>query len=208
MKKKLIESGIREEKIRTIPHFIISHEYPYRKSAGEYLLYFGRLSPEKGLLLLLKAMKNLPDIKLKIAGRGQQEDELKNFVKEKRMKNVEFSGFLEGAALKKVISRSLAVILPSLWPEVFGMSILEAFACGKPVIASDIGCIPELVDDNYTGYLFKPGDLDDLLEKIKKLSGDKGSVIRLGGNARKMAVDKFNPVDHYRKVMKLYGEMI
>lgn len=205
MKNKLLEYGLPENKITCLPHFIDTRKYKYSGRQGSYLLYSGRLSEEKGLRFLLEVMKELPQIKLKIAGTGPEEENLKNFVREHKLKNVTFLGFLEGQNLIKTIAGSLAVIVPSLWPEVFGMSVLEAYSLGKPVIAADSGALPELVKDNRTGFLFKTADKQDILEKIKFLLNQPALIKKMGKEALKIADADYSPEGHYLKIMKIYG---
>ena len=119
MKKKLAEYGIQEEKITVVPHFVKKHiKGKVTKGDGNYILYFGRLSEEKGINILLKVMKKLPQIRLKITGRGLQEGFLKETVKKEKLKNVEFTGFAAGERLHDIISNCRFTVLPSIWHEV------------------------------------------------------------------------------------------
>ncbi len=204
MRNKLIEYGLASEKIICLPHFVDSKQFKPNYKLGDYIIYFGRLSPEKGINYLLEAMKLLPKIKLKVVGRGSQESELRIMNKELGNKNVEFVGFKVGAELKKLIANSRFTILPSVWYEVFGLSILESFASGKSVIASDIGGIPETVKDKFNGLLFEPGNVDDCAEKISRLWSNPLLCRKMGKNARECVEKKFGPEEHYEKLMNIY----
>jgi len=204
MKKKLTEYGLPKTKIVHLPHFVDYKAYKPNYENGNYILYFGRLSPEKGINYLIEAMKLLPKVKLLIVGRGSQKQELRRKNQELGNKNVEFVGFQEGTKLKKLIAQSKFTVLPAVWYEVFGLSILESFACGKPVIASDIGGIPEIVKDGLNGLLVKPGNIDDLAEKIDKLWNNTKLYRELGKNAREYAEKNFGPEEHYVKLMSIY----
>src|SRR3989338_4835720 len=203
MRDKLIKYKLPGGKIFVLPHFV---DYRSYKSdiGGNYLLFFGRLSEEKGIKLLINAVKNLPNIKLYITGRGPQEAELKDYLHRYKISNIRLTGYIEGTALKKLISGSRFTILPSVWFEVFGLSILESFASYKPVIGSRIGAIPEIIRNNYNGMLFKPNDQEDLQNKIVRLWNDRELYRRLSLSARRSCRDLYDPERYYRKLMAIY----
>lgn len=134
------------------------------KTNNKYLLYFGRLSDEKGIISLLKAMQHIPGIPLKIIGRGPLMKEIGN----NYPKNVSFLGFKEGQELKEYVKNALFTIVPSEWYENNPLSIIESLSLGTPVIGSNIGGIPELIQNNKTGFTFTMGDSTDLAETIQK----------------------------------------
>lgn len=208
MKNKFIEYGIPEEKIVYLHNFIDSNMYQFSYGSGEYLLYFGRLSIEKGLDLLLKSMVKLPRVKLKIVGRGPELNNLLQLSKGLQLNNTEFIEFIDGKQLKNIISNSWATVLPSIWYENSPNSILESFASGKPVIASNIGGIPELVVDGFNGLLFKPNSQGDCIDKINQLWRNKFLRKKLGRNARDYVEKRFSPEEHYYKLIDIYKKAI
>src|SRR3989338_3153067 len=208
MQDKLIEYGIPSEKVRFLSHFVNYHEYKPVYKDGYYVLYFGRLSAEKGLDFLINTVSRRPEIKLKIAGTGSEEKRLRDLVSNKKIKNVQFLGFKSGNELKKIIQECKFTILPSFWNEVFGLSILESFASGKPVLASDIGGIPEIIENGYNGFLFKPGDGNNLLNQLDRLWKDTSLCRKLGVQARQTVEKKYGPEKHYRNLMKIYNDAI
>ena len=201
LRKKLIEYGFPSSKIIHLSHFIDFREYKLQFESGNYILYFGRLSPEKGINYLIGAMKLLPKVKLIIAGKGDEEYESER-------ENVKFVGFKEGSALKKLIANSRFTVLPSLWYEVAPISILESFASGQPVIASNIGGIPEVIKNGQTGYLFEPGNMADLVDKINKLWNNPMLCQKLGKHAREYVKKHFGQEEHYEKLMRIYKKVI
>lgn len=205
MKKKLKEFGLDTKKIFVLPHFTDYRLFKPNYNNGQYILYFGRLSEEKGLMTLLEIMKRLPQINLKIAGRGFQEKQLKDKVKNESIKNVEFLGYLEGESLRDTIRKCRFSILPSLWYEVFGLSIIESMALGKPVIAAKIGGITEIIKENYNGLFFEAGNKSDCKDKILKLWNEKSFWSELSKNARKTVIEKYNSEDHYLRLIKIYN---
>jgi glycosyltransferase involved in cell wall biosynthesis len=102
----------------------------------------------------------------------------------------------------------MAVVMPSIWYENFPYSILEAFALGKPVIASNIGGMPETVVDGETGLLFEPGEVNDLAAKLEYLLANPEAGSQMGRNARKMVETRFDAESHYRRLMEVYSRVL
>lgn len=132
----------------------------------KYYLFLGRLSYEKGVETLIKAFKSRPNLNLKIAGTGPLEPELK--AKTKDLKNIELLGYKKGEELEALICKAYMVIVPSEWYENNPMSIIESYAVGTPVIGSNIGGIPEIIQENSTGFIFESGNVNDLISCIVK----------------------------------------
>ncbi|MDD5065736.1 MAG: glycosyltransferase family 4 protein, partial [bacterium] len=167
----------------------------------------GRLSPEKGLFTLLDAVEGL-DLKLKIIGTGPLEAELKNRVKSGSLRNVRFLGYQTGKKLHQEIKRSMFLVLPSECYENNPLSVLEAFALGKPAVGARIGGIPELVINGKTGYTFQHGNSSDLREKILKLSRSSGLIRKFGINAHKMVRKEYNSDLYYQRLLIVYKDVI
>ena len=208
MKNKLIKYGFPSKKISYLPHFVDCDKYKQNYDKGHYILYFGRLSPEKGVNFLINSMKTLKHIQLIIIGRGDVTYEKILREQARNMENIKFLGFMDGTSLKKIINNSRFTILPSLWFEVFGLSLLESFASGKTVIASNIGGIPEIVKDGFNGLLFEPGNIKDCAEKINKLWNNPSLCREMGKNARNYVEKNFGPEEHYEKLMAIYQKAI
>ncbi|MCF6157499.1 MAG: glycosyltransferase [wastewater metagenome] len=176
---------------------------------GDYYLYFGRLSSEKGLLSLLKAWKYFPHIPLKIVGDGIFENEILRFIRMNDVKNVELLGFLAGNELSHVIRNCKFTLVPSEWYETFGLNIIESFACGKPVIASKIGAIPELVQDTINGFLFESQNVESLVNTIQRAENISHEEYRtLSNNCRRFIEVSFSEEVYYKKLMQVYSEVL
>lgn len=207
LKHKVEEMGFKG-KIMFIPNFVNLEDYrPQYESTERSIVYFGRLSKEKGLFTLIKAMKNLK-VNLKIIGEGPLKTGLDLKVKELGLKNVQFLGYKKAEELKKEIKKSMFVILPSECNENNPRSIIEGFALGKPAIGSRIGGIPELVKDNETGLTFEPGDSNDLFAKIEFLLDNPNLIVQMGMNSRKFIECELNSEIHYSKLIKIYEELV
>lgn len=208
LKNKLKEMGFKKEIIH-LPNFIDAKEFEAIKNEndkgkGHSIVYFGRLSSEKGLWTLLKAAKSLNGTEVKIIGDGPIRKELEEKVKKEGIDNIIFLGYMKGEQLYKEIIKSKAVVLPSECYENNPISVLEAFVLGRPVIGSRIGGIPELVRDKKTGLTFEPGNAEDLSEKIKALLADSSLLIKMGENAQRFVETELNPEKHYQKLMEIY----
>jgi len=166
MKRKLEEFGIYTNKLVHIPNFVLAESFSPNYDFEDYFIYFGRLSEEKGVMTLLKAVERNWKIKLLIVGEGVLEDELKRYAEKKGLKNVIFKGYKSGSEFQNLIRNAMFTILPSECYENCPISILESFAMGKPVIGANIGGIPELINEGSDGLLFESGNAADLNDKI------------------------------------------
>lgn len=168
-RKKLTEGNFTKSPIVTMRNPLPLDTVFERNETNEgYILYFGRLSPEKGVKTLIEAAIKC-GCHLMILGTGPQEEELKKLAKD--AENIEFKGFQTGEALHKFVKNSKCVVLPSEWYENGPYSAMEAMALGKPLIVSNYGGLPELVEDGVNGYIYeKTADaLAECIEKMQKL---------------------------------------
>jgi glycosyltransferase involved in cell wall biosynthesis len=211
IKDKFVEFGFQAEQITVIPNFINLQNYEATYQKKKELLYLGRLSKEKGVSTLLAAFQaaNVHDYKLVIVGDGPLKSELEIEVKQLSIENVEFTGFLSGAILADRVKSAACVIVPSEWYENCPMSILEAFAYGKPVIGANIGGIPELITHKLDGLIFESGDEKDLAEKIDYMVNLSDQAYnRMAMSARNKVEKRFSAEQHYTALMALYNEVL
>ncbi len=203
--------GFKPDDIVTINNFLPDDEFniiPNYSNKG-YFLYSGRIIQEKGIHYLLQAIKDLPhNIEIHIVGTGNEENQLKHYVKNNKLDNVKFLGFKTREELKEEYQNCIALIVPSNWFEAFGMVNIEAFINGKPVIASNIGGIPEIVENNINGLLFEPGNVEQLKECILKYWNNPELVVEHGENAYQKAINKYSENTYYQNLIKLYEEVL
>jgi glycosyltransferase involved in cell wall biosynthesis len=172
---------------------------------GEYFLYIGRLSKEKGLNTLIEAFNKLAHLRLLVVGTG---DELTK-VRAEAGKNTEFLGFKSGAELKSLVGNSSFVIVPSEWYENNPMAIIESYSLGKPVIASNIGGIPEIVEEGITGFGFRAGDVSELRRVIIRANSlSTIEYANISKGALNFANKKFHEEVHYRELLNIYEEAV
>ncbi len=211
-KKKLEESGIIKNEIIHMKNFLpLDTIYSSDNPDKGYLLYFGRISEEKGIITLLKAIKTSDsDVPLYILGTGPIEAEVEKFIAENNLENkVKMFGFKSGDELKKFVAEAKCIILPSEWYENGPYAIMEAMSQGKPVIVSEYGGLPEIVDNGKTGFICKPFDSDDLhncINKVCALSEDEYNAMSRA--AVEKAKAEFNPDAYAEKLLKLYEKLI
>lgn len=210
LRNKLVEYGFESKKIIHIPNFIDAGKIRPNYTYSDYFLYLGRLSREKGILTLLKAINSLQgSTKLKIVGKGQLEEEIVDYIANNRLENyIEMLGYQGGEELEDIIRKAMFVVVPSEWYENFPYAVLEAFAYGKPVIGTNIGGIPEQIDDGINGYLFKYKNTSELAEKIIYLIDNSEKIVEMGKKAREKVELKYNSQNHYEALMNLYRRLV
>lgn len=175
----------------------------------KYFLFFGRLSYEKGIKTLITAFKNCQQSKLKIAGTGPLEKELKDFTKINNIKNIEFLGYKSGGELVNLVKNAYFIVVPSEWYENNPMTIIEGYAAGVPVIGSNIGGIPEIVIKGRTGYLFNPGNVDELTNIVKTCESlSEKQYYDFQRNALDFARYNFDKNKYYSKLIEFYKSLL
>ena len=207
MKQKLIAAGWPGNKIKIVINPFDAEMSIAKgeevKQEEDYLLYFGRLGEEKGLKILISAAA-LTKSHLKFVGIGPMEDKLKKLAEELKVK-ADFLGFKNGPELKYIILRSKAIIIPSIWFENMSLSLLEALNLKKVVIASRIGGIPEIIKHGQNGFLFEPGDVNDLAEKINFLNKTDLAPIK---QQAKESVKNLSAEKNLKQIEIIYQEIL
>jgi glycosyltransferase involved in cell wall biosynthesis len=204
VRDKFVEHGWDGDQFAVLPHFQQIH--PLRDSHGDDgpLLYFGRLSAEKGVDDLLRSMQQVPHLRLIIAGDGPQRGELQELAVALGLSNVEFVGHVGRAERDALIARSRFTVLPSHAYETLGKTILESYAAGRPVVASDLGSRRELIEEGETGLLYRTGDVDELAGAIRTLGAMPELAEKMGRAGWETVRRRHTPEGHYQKLLSLY----
>jgi glycosyltransferase involved in cell wall biosynthesis len=196
--------GVDRTRIHVVPNSLDPAQYSPGKEKGKYFFYAGRMYPEKGVETLLKCF-SAQGAELVLAGEGR---ELASYrAQAAKYPNIRFLGKLGPEEIRRHYRDCIAVIVPSLWPENASMVVLEALACGKPVVASRIGGLPEQVQDGVNGLLFNPGDSEALGGIVSRLWSDRDLAERLGKNARRNFEERYSQDRYYDELMKVYGRV-
>jgi glycosyltransferase involved in cell wall biosynthesis len=209
----LVESNRKDiKRIKVLKNGVDTNKLQPSVVDKNYALFFGRITMEKGVETLLKAYDKLfGDSKnsaengfgLKFVGEGDIVPRLKE-----EYPNVEFMGYKTGDDLKKIVSESSFVVVPSEWYENCSMTVLESMAYGKAIIGSRIGGIPEQVEDGKNGLLFKMADVDQLAEKMSILINNAELRLEMGKNAREKVENEYSIAKHKERLFKFYDEMM
>lgn len=209
VRDKFVEHGWDANQFDVLPHFQrIPDVIESSTQPDAPILYFGRLSKEKGVDDLLRAMTFVPNMRLVIAGDGPQRDELQALAAGLALKNVEFVGHVGRAELECLITKSRFSVLPSHAYETLGKTILESYARSRAVVASDVGSRRELVRDGETGLLYPVGNINRLAEALKLLGSDGELAEKMGQTGRETVQARHAPEVHYQKLLNLYEHVI
>lgn len=209
--KKLVESSLAtRDKISVLGSFLPdSLPLPGSFEKREpYVVYLGRLSPEKGVETLIEAMTGLPYLGLKVLGDGPQAGALQALVRQRGLHQVEFMGHIVGEEKWDLSRRAMATVVPSVCYETFSFAVLESLAVGTPVMASNLGSLPDVMEDGKSGLLFRPGDSQDLRQKLTWLVAHPKEALAMGRYGRQVVEERRTASVHYRMLMGIYQEIM
>ena len=199
---KFAAAGLPAERIVVKPNFASTRQQQNHARNGG--LYVGRLAPEKGVGTLLAAWSSLPDVPLTIVGDGPEREALTAAAPP----NVRFLGSLPSAGVAELMDRSAFLIVPSHWYEGFPMVVVEAFAAGLPVLASQLGALAEIVSDGINGRHFLPSDGSSLAGTVRETLREPGLLVRLGEGARQTFAARYTPADNLKQLEAIYSRAL
>ena len=208
VRAKFVEHGWNPTKFEVLPHFQRIEPFSEINLDTAPLLYFGRLSREKGVADLLHAMQLLPDLQLIVAGDGPERGNLQQLSTSLQLANVKFIGHLQGNQLSLAIANSRFTVLPSHAYETFGKTILESYAHGRPVVGSDLGSRRELIHEGKTGLLYRPGDVPLLAAALQFLNAQPSLADKMGDAGRELVRQRYTPEAHYEALIDLYERLV
>ncbi len=209
-----IKNGYDEKKLITIYHFyekeIINNVIILPNAQNKYkryITYLGRVEEHKGVRTLVNAVAELHQVNLTVIGYGNLLKELREFCENNKIHNIEFAGNKERKEALNIVMQSEFLVVPSIWYEVFGYTAIEGMLLGKPVIASDSGALPELINNGKNGFIFKAGSVSELKEKIMNLYNDDEKINALGNNAREHASKITDRDSYYEKIEDIFKKL-
>lgn len=202
MEKKLLENPIYHGKTVAMHNFIEMLPECEKEAEEKYVLFFGRLSEEKGLDVFLQACRELPGIRFVIAGSGPMEEVCKG------IPNVDFVGFKVGEELNRLIGNAYFSVYPSIWYENCPLSVLESEMLGTPVLASEMGGIPELIQENETGMLLEELTVDCMKGTIEKLYADKAKVEHMSEKCMQNRESLVTLEKYCDFLLEIYGQVV
>jgi len=205
-RSRLIEGGLAAEQIVVKPNFV-DPDPGAGTGAGGYALFVGRLSPEKGIRTLLDAWRTLhEEVPLKIVGDGPLAEEVAEAAR--TISGVSWLGRRTSGEVASLVSEAAFLVCPSGWYETFGRVVIEAFAAGTPVVASDLGALAELVQEGRTGRLFRPGDAQALVSVVRDMLSQRGNLPALRSAARRVFEERYGAAENYAMLMSVYRTAI
>ena len=182
-----------------------TNDFNYNIKRGKYFLYFGRLDREKGIFNLIDVFKELKNYELIILGKGEYSENLNKI----DAPNIKYLGFKKGRELQEMILNSQYIVIPSECYENLPMAAVESFAMSKPIIASNLGGLVEMVNKENNGFLFEPRNYVSLKETIIKANNiSDENYFRLSNNAFKFASENFNSENYYNKLISIYNSVL
>ncbi len=207
-RQKMIAGGLPAEKITVKPNFMEDplNGVSLRENPRSGALFVGRLSPEKGLDTLLQAFRELPDVPLSVVGDGPLSEMVQTAAEQSP--NILYLGRQPKEQVLQRMQQAALLIFPSQWYETFGLVAIEAFACGTPVLASNLGAMAEIVRDRETGFHFPPGDAAALAATVRRALSDPQALREMGRRARETYLAHYTPEKNYAQLMAIYREAI
>jgi len=199
----IIRGGYPADRVRVVPNFCDLPDVPPREHAGAYIGYIGRISPEKGVDVLIEAARRT-GLPTKIAG----DPHLMTHLVDSAPPNVQFVGGLKREQIPAFLDGVRALVVPSVWYEAFGIVCVEALSRGIPVIAADAGGLSEVIQHNETGLLVPMADAAALGEAMQRLWDDVDLTMRLGRRGYDVARQRFTPDAFYREITAIWSEVM
>lgn len=204
-RRKFIEAGFPADKITVKPNFVCPDPGERKDGfVGDYALFVGRLSQEKGLKTLLQAWRHIPHIPLKIIGDGPLAQYVHTAKQQYALEMVDVLGHLAHQKALRYMKDARFLIVPSEWYEGFARTIVEALACGVPVVASELGAMAEIVSDRRTGLLFEPGDPEDLAATVEQAWTHPGQTGWMGHEARQDYERNYTAAHNHAMLVEIY----
>jgi glycosyltransferase involved in cell wall biosynthesis len=198
-RQKHISGGVPSERVVVKPNFIYRDPGKRDREDG-YMVFVGRLVHEKGILTLLQTWRRLSGIPLKIIGEGPLSQEIRRA----DIPGIQVLGQIERQKCIAILRHARCLILPSEWYEVLPLAIVEAFACGVPVITSNLGTMAEVVKHGMTGLLFRPGNAQDLASQVLWANEHPREMNIMGDHARREYEDKYSAAQSYGALINIY----
>jgi len=199
---KFVEGGLPSDRLRVKPNFVPWREAPPHAAVRSGGLYLGRLTREKGLDVLLRALAIMGGDGLSVIGDGPMAPEVAASLGER------FLGFKPLEQVWAHLESASFLVVPSVWYEGFPRTIVEAYSCGVPVLASRLGSLAEVVEDGVTGLLFTPGDAHDLAAKMAWAKAHPEEMARMGRRAREVYEQRYTPQINGAQLESIYREVM
>jgi glycosyltransferase involved in cell wall biosynthesis len=205
---KFIQGGLPAAAVHVKPNFLESDPGQGSSSSGP-MLYIGRLSAEKGVEVLIEAWRHVPrSVQLVVIGEGPLRRNLEAAASASGLSNVTFAGWLSRPKIFAALQSASALVVPSVCYEGFPMTLVEAFACGTPVLGSNLGSVQEIIKNQENGLHFQSGDPFDLAAKVEWASTHPAELAVMGAAARRDFEQLYTADKNYQMLLQIYEKAI
>jgi glycosyltransferase involved in cell wall biosynthesis len=208
VKHEAVRTGYDRERIDVVPYFTALPPAVTAPRPGR-ILFVGRLVREKGVDLFFDALSQLQgDWTCTVIGEGNASVKVREHAHARGLDGrVTFAGWLNGAALAEAFDDASVVVVPSRWPEPFGIVGIEAMAHARPVVAFRVGGIPEWMDDGVTGHLVEPGDVRALSQRLATVLEHPADAAAMGARGRARVERDYTAPTHLNALLPIYGQL-
>jgi glycosyltransferase involved in cell wall biosynthesis len=210
MKEKMIQGGFDEKRIHLLRYPMSKKVVSAPAQKKDYILYFGRLSYEKGLDTLIAAFQKLGSgEELFIVGRSYdgEKERLQGFISQEFTERIHFLDFMEKKELDDWIAQALFTVVPSRWYDNAPLSIYESFQLHTPVVGADIGGIPEQIQDKVNGRLFTPGSVPELARAMSWMLEDRQRLLGMGASGAAFVAEHCDMDNHLDQLLQIFGSL-
>lgn len=205
---KYIEAGLPAAQIVVKPNFVFQQTTPVR-AAEDGAIFIGRLKYEKGIDILLDAWRQLPDVPLHIYGDGPEGAKIVAAQQAgAHLPSMRLHGHKSQIECQQALAQLQFLVMTSRWYEGFPRVIVEAYACGRPVVVPRLGGMAAVVDEGVTGLLYRPGDASDLVEKVRWLMAHPDELVRMGEHALRTYQARYAPEINRERLLDIYAQAI
>jgi glycosyltransferase involved in cell wall biosynthesis len=197
------------DRLHVLRNFVEASTAPVRTEFSRQITYVGRLSHEKGVDLLIRAMAQLPeDVTLVVGGDGPEAESLQALAQQVAPDRISFRGRLPREEVLALFASSGAAIIPSRWYENGPISVLEALACSVPVVAANLGGLPEMIEPGTTGALAEPDSVESLAAAIAGVLADPEANLAMGQRGRLRAIERYSLTRHVADLDEHYAQVV
>jgi glycosyltransferase involved in cell wall biosynthesis len=207
MRQRMIQSGFSSDTIAVRVHHLNLDRFEPAASPSNYAVYMGRLSQEKGVWTLVKAVAGLTQHRLEIVGEGPFRRNLENFIETRGLTHIQLHGFIDSDMRFDILRNAAFLVFPSEWYENCPYTLLESLALGVPVLAARVGGVSEIIEEGITGELFPAGKVEELREKMEGFWADPIKLKSMRIAAREAALTKYNPDRAYEDLMEIHSRV-
>ena len=204
---ELIAWGLPASRIAVVRNFTDHDYHNADETPGSFGLFIGRLSDEKGVAVLLESLKRAGDPPFKIVGDGPARPALLAQAAGLGLENTKWLGRVDPAAVPRLVRESRFIAIPSLWRETSCLAGIEGMAGGRPLLVTDLGALPELVEGG-AGLKCRPGDPTDMSAKMVRLMTDDDLCRKAGGRGLHLVRSEFGPEIHLRRLESVYEKVL